>query len=165
MKTTITVSVKGQKLFVTNQPVIAAGGVNETEMRFTFDETWDGHSKTAVFYRNPDEAYHCLLVDDACAIPSEVLTTQGDVYFGVFGKKDEITRTSLVIFFPVANGAFAEGITPGEPAPDIYAQLLSLTNDRLPADGVIVKSSTSGSTKRFKITVDDSGKISAVAVN
>ena len=165
MKTTITVSVKGQKLFVTNQPVIAAGGVNETEMRFNFDESWDGNTKTAVFYRNPDEAYHCLLVDDTCTIPLEVLTTPGDVFFGVFGKKDDITRTSIVIFFPVSNGAFAEGITPSKPTPDIYAQLLSLTNDRLPTDGVIVKSSTSGSTKRFKITVDDSGNISAIAVN
>lgn len=162
MKTMTTVSVKGQKLFVTNQPVIAAGCANEATMRFIFDETWDGYTNTAVFYRNPDEAYHCLLVDDTCTIPQEVLTTPGDVFFGVFGKKDDITRTSLVIFFPVSNGAFAEGITPSEPTPDIYAQLLALTNDRLPTDGVIV-TSTSGA-KRFKITVDDSGKISATEI-
>ena len=107
MKTTITVSVKGQKLFVTNQPVIAAGGVNEVAMQFAFDDTWDGYDKTATFYRDMSKSYPCALVNDTCTIPAEVLAAKGVVFFGLVGVKNNTRRTTITASFNVSHGAYS----------------------------------------------------------
>ena len=125
MKTIITAVCKDQQLVLTSKPVIASGGVNEDSVHFTFDESWDGFEKTAVFFRTQSEVYHCLLVDDTCVIPSEVIAEDGDMYFGVFGVKGEKTKTSQVISYKIDMGAVSDGIAPEDPTPSIYSQILT----------------------------------------
>lgn len=123
-KTLIRVSCIDQRLVVVSPPVIASGGRNEDMVEFEFCPLWAGFSKTAVFYRDAADPYHAVVTDDKCIIPWEVLQTDGFVYFGVFGVKGDITRTSEVIRYRVTAGAITEGTKPSDPTPDIYEQLL-----------------------------------------
>lgn len=124
-KTIITVGCIDQRLVIVSAPVLASGGRNEDEMLFEFCSLWDGFTKTAVFYRTEDEVFHAKVTNDKCVIPHEVLTSEGWLYFGVFGVKGDITRTSEVIRYKVTKGALTDGTKPSDPTPDIYAQILA----------------------------------------
>ncbi len=124
-KTTISVVCADQRLVTVVTPIVASGGQNEDVVRFEFCPLWEGFAKTAVFYRDDSEQYIVALDGDQCVIPSEVLQTEGIVYFGVFGVKDGITRTSEVIQYRVVKGAVTEGTRPADPTPDIYTQIMN----------------------------------------
>ena len=124
-KTTIMVSCLDQQLTITDGPVIASGGRNEDEIRFEFCPLWEGFGKTAVFHRDGGEPYQAAITDDRCLVPSEVLQTEGFMFFGVFGVKGDAIRTSEVIKYKIVKGALTEASTPSEPTPDIYEQFLT----------------------------------------
>ena len=124
-KTLIRVDCVDQRLYFAAAPAVASGGKNENAIEFSFCRLWDGFAKTAVFYRSEDTVYHVAIPDDRCIIPWEVLEDEGAMYFGVFGVKDDITRTSEVTRYRVSKGAITEGIEPSDPTPDIYTQILS----------------------------------------
>ena len=123
-KTRITVDCIDQRLLITNDPLLASGGQNESEIVFTFCPLWQGYGKTAVFYRTPDEVYNVEIVDDRCTIPAEVLTEKGEIFFGVFGDNGSATRTSEILRYTVVQGALLPGVRPADPTPDIYAQIM-----------------------------------------
>lgn len=68
------------------------------------------------------------------------------------------SKTSVQIFYPVNNCVQFLEITDDTYTPN-YVYLNNLQGDE-----VIIASSTPGSTKRFKITVDDTGTLSATEV-
>lgn len=124
--TKIQACVTDQSIQLRNVPLIASGGRNEVRVDFTFCSLWESTAKTAVFYRDPKQAYHVLLVENSAVVPAEVLASDGLLYFGVFGTSEEQVRTTEVISLKVAKGAITyQGTTPEEPAPDIYTQLMS----------------------------------------
>lgn len=122
--TIISVECIDQSLNIKKKPLIASGGIECDTIEFTFCALWDGFSKVAVFYRNEREVYHVEICDDKCTIPKEVLVNPGYLYFGVFGVKDGVTRTSSVISYKVEAGAITDGIKPPEPTPSIYEKIL-----------------------------------------
>lgn len=124
-KTLIRVDCVDQRLYYAAAPAVASGGKNENVIEFNFCHLWDGFAKTAIFYRSEDTVYHVAIPDDRCIIPHEVLAEEGVMYFGVFGVKDDITRTSEVMRYRVRKGAITEGVEPSDPTPDIYTQILS----------------------------------------
>ena len=124
-KTLIRVDCIDQRLYFAAAPAVASGGKNENAIEFSFCRLWDGFAKTAVFYRSEDTVYHVAIPDDRCIIPWEVLEDEGAMFFGVFGVKDDTTRTSEVARYRVSKGAITEGIEPSDPTPDIYTQILS----------------------------------------
>lgn len=124
--TIISVTCTDQVLTVSDRPVIASGGVEVDRVMFTFCEKWDGHVKTAVFYRTASEVYHVLLDEEnTCVIPKEVLKSSGLLHIGVFGVKDGMTRPSSVLTYRVEVGAITEATAIPDPTPDIYTQLLT----------------------------------------
>lgn len=123
--TSINIECVDQKLYITNRPLIASGGQKEDQIVFSFCSLWSGFGKTAVFYRNPSEVYNVAVADDKCLIPTEVLTDEGEFFFGVFGSKGDIKRTSEVIKYSVVQGAAIEGSAPSAPTPDIYDQIMT----------------------------------------
>ena len=132
MSTVINVQCVDQTLTVTNSPLIASGGINEDIMIFEFCSLWEGYAKTAVFYIDSQNVYHVVLnSDNSVTIPSEVLEKEGKFYFGVFGVKDTVTRTSQIVSYTVHQGAITSGTAPSDPTPDIYAQLLASYNEML----------------------------------
>jgi hypothetical protein len=125
-KTTIKVTCLDQRLVISSGPVIASGGLNENKIVFDFCPLWREFVKTAVFYRNEDQVYYAVLEsDDTCLIPWEVTSSEGDMYFGVFGVKEGITRTSETLRYKITAGAITEDIKPSDPTPEIYEQILA----------------------------------------
>lgn len=144
MRTLITASCQDQKLMLTSKPVIASGGINEDSILFTFDEAWDGYTKTAVFYRSKEAVYHCELVDDMCIIPSEVIALKGEMFFGVFGVKGNMTKTSQVISYHIEQGAASKGIAPSDPTPSVYSQILATAEEALAVANAVKSEADSG---------------------
>ena len=87
MNKNMSFSVSGQRIELTDAAMLVAGTVNEYTARFTFDESWDGYQRTAVFYCNTVEREQ-LLTDDACTVPWEVLVANGYLRVGLYGTKD-----------------------------------------------------------------------------
>jgi hypothetical protein len=123
-KTIIRVTCVDQRLVISSGPVIASGGLNEDKIVFDFCPLWNDFVKTAIFYRDKGQVYHAVLVDNTCLIPWEVTASEGEMYFGVFGVKGDITRTSEILRYKITAGAITEGAEPSDPTPDIYAQIL-----------------------------------------
>lgn len=133
-KTTIKVTCLDQRLVISSGPVIASGGLNENRIVFDFCPLWREFVKTAVFYRNEDQVYYAVLEsDDTCLIPWEVTSSEGDMYFGVFGVKEGVTRTSETLRYKITAGAITEDIEPSDPTPDIYEQILATCRETIEA--------------------------------
>lgn len=122
---TIRVKVTDQNFIFTESPNIYSGDVNTDHIHFTFDETWDGFTKTAVFYRDLETQYYQILTDDECVIPHEVLEEDGKIFIGVFGTKNDQVLTSEVLFYEIGKGVLTETLQPSDPTPDIWTQILS----------------------------------------
>ena len=65
-----------------------------------------------------------VLEDDTCYIPAEVMRTEGRIYIGVFGVKDDKVKTSEVVFYDIGTGVMTYGSIP-EPSETIWQQILS----------------------------------------
>ena len=124
--TTIQIKCTDQRLQVLNAPVISSGGSQETCMQFEFGSKWEGYGKTAVFYRTKYQVYNVVLdYENKCVVPDEVLESEGRFYFGIYGVKEGVRKTTDIMKYDVIQGAYIEGETPIEPTRDIYEQILS----------------------------------------
>ena len=124
MFTTVSMQCIDKTLQPVNLPKLTSGGREEVRVEFSFDDSWAGLGKTAVFYRDESLVYHALLVDNACTVPWGVMTKPGKLYVGVYGSSGETTRTSEVLTLHVAQGAIT-GASAMDPTPDVYQQILS----------------------------------------
>lgn len=133
MSTIIKVRCLDQVLTFESTPVVASGGLEEDVLQVSFCSKWDGLTRTAVFWRSEDEAYHVPLDDkDSCTIPREVLQTEGTIYFGLFGvSSDGRQRTSEAMRYTIVKGAITDGTKPSDPTPDIYTDLLAKYQEML----------------------------------
>ena len=127
MGTIIKLRCIDQVLTFDSTPLIASGGVEEDRVQVEFCPKWDGLVKTAVFWRNEEEAFHVLLdEEDGCAIPPEVLIDEGRIYLGFFGVgADGKQRTSQVQSYNIVKGAITLASAPDNPTADLYTQLLA----------------------------------------
>lgn len=123
-KTLIKVDCVDQRLIVSNNPLIAAGGRNEDVIEFSFCPLWDNFEKTAVFYRDENAVYHIPIENDKCVIPHEVLAEEGWMYFGVFGTTEDARRTTAISKYRIERGAITGYPLPSDPSNDIYALYL-----------------------------------------
>ena len=120
----IKVKVIDQSMIFTNAPVIASGGVSEDRVVFEFaDTTWDGYTKTAMFFNNKNEGYAALMTNDVATVPAEAMASEGYMSFGLIGVKGDARRTSEVLRCNIVRGANTV-ITPA-PNLDIYTQILN----------------------------------------
>lgn len=135
MSTIIKLRCVDQVLAFETTPVIASGGQQEDFIQVSFCSKWDGLIKTAVFWRNEDDAYHVPLDDTgSCVIPPEVLTDEGSIYFGVFGVSAAgKQRTSEVLRYVVAKGAITSGTKPSDPTPDLYTSVMAMAQQMVEA--------------------------------
>lgn len=122
--TTIKLKVIDENIEFTSSPPIYSGDVNTISTLFDFGEIWEGFTKTAVFYRESEKPYQVVLKDDECLIPHEVMKTQGRIYIGVFGVKDDKVKTSEVVFYDIGAGVMTFGSI-SEPTDEIWEQILA----------------------------------------
>lgn len=125
----IKITVDDQNLHITDSPKIAAQGVNENQVEFTFSADWDGFGKIALFYREEDEdtVYESAIDEDGKAlVPHEVTDQRGKICIGVAGVKDDVIHTSEILKYKVVNGLYTAGESSQPPTPGIYEQMLAL---------------------------------------
>lgn len=120
----IMVKTIDQRLMLTYTPDIFSGDVNVDRLVVEFDDTWNGFTKTGVFYVSESMVYKMLLVDNTCIIPQEVLKTNGKFYFGIMGVNGDRVLTTEVIAYKVGKGAITSDLITPNPTPDIYEQIL-----------------------------------------
>ena len=109
---------------------LVSGSVNIVRCRFSFDETWSGYGKTAVF-ATFGGVWAVPLVADEAIIPWEALEAGRRLRIGVYGLKDD-KRLPTVYTEPllVETGA-EEGHEPGEPTQSKWAQLMTAIENGL----------------------------------
>lgn len=113
-------TVNGQEL--KSHPVtVVADSRNYLSAEFVFGPDWEGIEKTAVFQAASGAVYHMLVQDGVCSVPEEVIRVPW-FRVSVFGG-DRLTTNRAEI--SVCQSGFLPGVTPPEPTPDIYDQLLS----------------------------------------
>lgn len=125
----ILVTVDEQTLHITDAPKIAAQGVNENYVIFSFDPSWSGFGKVALFYREDDEdtVYESAVDGTGKAlVPHEVTDQDGKICFGVAGVKDGVILTSEILKYKIVKGLYTAGESSEPPTPGIYEQMLEL---------------------------------------
>lgn len=110
------------------QPQLLTVGMVGAQVRFSFDESWAGLSRCAVF-TDGMVTRDVLLQGDSCVIPSEVLTEIGRVLcVGVYGTNetgDVVIPTVYAQTGMVRPGTLPSGDESYIPLPDVTSQLYS----------------------------------------
>ena len=124
--TIIKAKISDQELRITENPLVASGGVNETSIHFTFCEKWNGYIKTAVFADSNKQEWYDVMLDanDRAIVPALVTATRGRFFFGIVGIKDDIRYTTKVVQYDVVEGAILSGEEPEIPQ-SIMDQILA----------------------------------------
>jgi hypothetical protein len=121
---TIQVKVIDQVLSAVVLPEIACNSQNVVRLGVQFDTSWNGYTKTAVFYtdKNKSPFEKVLSTDGFCIIPPEVLTRTGYLYIGIKGVNDSNVKTTTILRYKVVAGTPVTVIS--EPTDNVYHQLL-----------------------------------------
>lgn len=122
----IQILLEKQLLTVRNTEIIASGDSNFDSCTFAFDSSWDGFTKTAVFYQDKTNVQYAVLSrDDACIIPAAAMARAGRMYMGVFGIKDTAVVTSTLGMIDIREGAVSGGNVSTEPADDVFLAIIA----------------------------------------
>lgn len=129
----IKANVYNRKLMVENFTV--SDSVRFDTVSFTFPETWEGYTKTAVFKTESGQTINVILdktnplcIDgNECYIPHEVLKAP-HFYLSVFGVLGESVATTTQETVKVLQSGYAEGDEPSEPTPTEYQQIIKLVD-------------------------------------
>lgn len=122
----IKITVDEQNLYITDSPKIAAQGVNENQVEFTFSSDWDGFGTTANFYLESDpETIYTSLVDanGFAPIPYEITSGAGRICLGVSGVKNYVVKTTEILTYKIVKGLYIAETS--QPSPGIYEQILT----------------------------------------
>lgn len=120
------IELEKQLLTIKNQELIASGDSNFDSCTFTFDELWDGFTKTAVFYQDKSNVQYTVLEsDDTCMIPTAAMARAGRMYIGVFGIKDTAVVTSTLATVDIMEGAISGDTVSTEPTDDVFLAIIA----------------------------------------
>lgn len=115
-----------QLLTIQNMEIIASGDSNFDSCKFIFDDTWEGFTKTGVFYQNKSNVQYAVLGnDDTCMIPAAAMAKAGRMYIGVFGIKDTAVVTSTLATIDIKEGAISGGNVSTEPTDDVFLAIIA----------------------------------------
>ena len=125
--------LQNNEIFVSR--AVVSDSVLYERMKFTFPESWDGYTKTAVF-RNGDTVLSIILNSDSdlcvgadeCYIPHEVIKFP-EFTVSVFGILGDSRVTSSQAAIRVIQSGYGEGDEPSDPTPSEYEQLVNLANE------------------------------------
>ena len=127
---TLSYTVTGQRIEVTETAMLVAGTINIYTARFAFDAAWDGLQRTAVFAVDGITREQ-LLEDDACTVPWEVLVAGYYLRVGVYGTKADGTQLPTIwterrLYINPGAGPTQEA---ADPSPTLVEQLLGRIGD------------------------------------
>ena len=116
-------------LLIKESERLISGSVKIYTCEFTFDESWDGYTVTAVFSTG-NRLVNMAIVDGKCEIPYEVLRANARVRIGVFGVDGDRRRpTTYSEWIPVEQGVDVTGGNAQPPAPSVYEQWMNSFSD------------------------------------
>ena len=126
----IFITIQGNRL-AAEYDYITSGNVETVLCEFEFDESWEGYSKTAVFFQKVDNTLKRVLGTDGteCTVPWEALSEDKPLYIGLYGTQGNERKTTSFGTVRLVEGSYNESTAPPDPTPDIYAQLLDLVED------------------------------------
>lgn len=119
-----------------SKKIIISDSVNYHTAHFTFDTTWDGLNKSAIFTNTKtNESVMVILdADDNCIIPFEPLEVSGDNNYldvCVKGNLDTTTRyTYMDVKIVIFESGKTDASTPAQPTQDVYDQILQIASDK-----------------------------------
>lgn len=106
----IKLAVEGNRLKITEDSITTGGSMNYDRCEFTFDEGWEGFTKTAVFSNDGAENYRVAIENNTCIIPSPCIERAGILQIGVFGiGDDDIVITTNSVAHHVVDGVETVG--------------------------------------------------------
>lgn len=125
-------------LHATNKDVIIkeserliSGSVKIYTCTFTFDESWDGYTKTVVFSTGGSRLVNVALLDNVCEIPPEVLRPNARVRIGIYGTDGVRSRpTTYSEWINVEQGADVSGNYAEPPTPSVYDQWVAALDEK-----------------------------------
>lgn len=103
---TIKAQVFGESVVLLQSPTLATNTVETAEVEFTFDEEWDGFTKTAMFWGADDEEYPVEVIDNKAIIPREAMAEAGKMKFGVYGTNGSKRLVTAKTLYRIAEGAY-----------------------------------------------------------
>lgn len=122
----IGILLEKQLLTIKNREIISSGDSNYDSCKFTFDETWNGFTKTAVFYQDKANVQYVVLGnDDTCMIPAAAMAKEGRLYIGVFGISGRSVLTSTLDTIDIAEGAISGETVTTEPTDDVFLAIIA----------------------------------------
>lgn len=125
--TLIHAKVHDQVLVATILPKMACNSHNTVKMHVDFDSTWNGYTKTALFYTSSDPTVYPAEINATgeCVIPAEVLATAGYLCISVQGIIPALglIKTTTLIKYKILPGT--PSLVVSDPSPSIYQQLLT----------------------------------------
>ena len=122
----IEIEVRKQLLTIRNRELIASGDSNFDSCKFTFDETWEGFTKTGVFYQDKANVQYAVLgSDDTCVIPAAAMAKAGRMRIGVFGIREAAVVTSTLDYIDIEEGAISGDNVSTEPTDDVFLAIIA----------------------------------------
>lgn len=118
-----------KKVLSIKSAILTAGEINRTECVFSFDESWAGTIKTAVFYSSKTNIKYVVLENDRCMIPWETLSTVGILNIGVFAVQGDVTWGTNYVKNNIQAGASSAEASETEPTEDVYQQIIHMIQD------------------------------------
>jgi hypothetical protein len=127
----IQINVTGQQASITSQDYMANYSVEIVGVSFTFDSSWAGFSKRALFRDSSSRGvsdttttYSVEIVENSCVVPWEVL--EGTRWImSVVGTKDSRRITTNMLTLSMEDSGYSESTEGQEPTPSEYEQLVT----------------------------------------
>ncbi len=120
------VLLEKQLLSIQNQEVISSGDMDYDTCSFAFDASWDGFTKTGVFYQDKKDVQYAVLgADGRCMIPARAMAKEGNMYIGVFGINGSKVMTSTVERVYIREGAISGDTVSTEPSDDVFLAIIA----------------------------------------
>lgn len=129
------IEAKDNRLYALQRDYLTSGSVEIQKAEFIFSPEWDGFAKEVIFKIENGRAYS--VVPDAlnqCIIPWELLKTSDvALYVGVYGTKEtQVMTTNYISLGKIHEGTDDSAEEPDPPpTPDIYRQLITMTETAL----------------------------------
>lgn len=153
----IKLNVSEHLLTLAGTSMLAGGSENVDTIKVTFDSTWNGFGKLAVFNTEKTDSTNVAIDTDGIAtIPS--LKSKKYLRIGIVGIKNEQTYTTNVIKVYVEDGAVKSESE--APAADVYHQILSMFGEMTTTLSNIIDDSAPASTRTYS-----SNKIEKLTTN
>lgn len=142
----IKLNVSEHLLTLAGTSMLAGGSENVDTIKVTFDSTWNGFGKLAVFNTEKTDSTNVAIDTDGIAtIPS--LKSKKYLRIGIVGIKNEQTYTTNVIKVYVEDGAVKSESE--APAADVYHQILSMFGEMTTTLSNIIDDSAPASTRTY----------------